>query len=104
MVWLVFRDFLQVESFREMVYATLEEHCRVNHDSEPSRFAKLLLRLPALRSIGLKCAEHTFFFKLIKEERPVFAGADLRDLDGETGDYDQRNPLDNFMQGILDDS
>lgn len=78
----VWRQFglIQVESFREMVYATLEEHCRVNHDSEPSRFAKLLLRLPALRSIGLKCAEHTFFFKLIKEERPVFAGADLRDL------------------------
>uniref|UniRef100_A0A8C0UHW4 NR LBD domain-containing protein n=1 Tax=Cyanistes caeruleus TaxID=156563 RepID=A0A8C0UHW4_CYACU len=29
------------------------------------RFAKLLLRLPALRSIGLKCLEHLFFFKLI---------------------------------------
>ena len=69
-----------------------------------SRFAKLLLRLPALRSIGLKCAEHTFFFKLIKEERPVFNGSDLRDLDGEIGDYDHRNPVDNFMQGILDES
>jgi hypothetical protein len=57
-----------------------------------------------LRSIGLKCAEHTFFFKLIKEDRPVFNGSDLRDLDGETGDYDQRNPVDNFMQGILDES
>lgn len=31
----------------------------------PLRFAKLLLRLPALRSIGLKCLEHLFFFKLI---------------------------------------
>lgn len=31
----------------------------------PYRFAKLLLRLPALRSIGLKCLEHLFFFKLI---------------------------------------
>lgn len=31
----------------------------------PFRFAKLLLRLPALRSIGLKCLEHLFFFKLI---------------------------------------
>ena len=29
------------------------------------RFAKLLLRLPALRSIGLECLEHLFFFKLI---------------------------------------
>lgn len=33
--------------------------------SVPHRFAKLLLRLPALRSIGLKCLEHLFFFKLI---------------------------------------
>lgn len=33
--------------------------------STPHRFAKLLLRLPALRSIGLKCLEHLFFFKLI---------------------------------------
>ena len=34
--------------------------------TRPSRrFAKLLLRLPALRSIGLKCLEHLFFFKLI---------------------------------------
>lgn len=33
--------------------------------SVPRRFAKLLLRLPALRSIGLKCLEHLFFFKLI---------------------------------------
>uniref|UniRef100_G3TYN0 Retinoid X receptor alpha n=1 Tax=Loxodonta africana TaxID=9785 RepID=G3TYN0_LOXAF len=31
----------------------------------PPLFAKLLLRLPALRSIGLKCLEHLFFFKLI---------------------------------------
>lgn len=35
------------------------------HAQAPRRFAKLLLRLPALRSIGLKCLEHLFFFKLI---------------------------------------
>ncbi len=32
------------------------------------RFAKLLLRLPALRSIGLKCMEHLFFYKILKED------------------------------------
>lgn len=39
----------------------------ISHSTVPpsSRFAKLLLRLPALRSIGLKCLEHLFFFKLI---------------------------------------
>ncbi len=44
-----------------MVYAALEEHCKVKYASQPGRFAKLLLRLPALRSIGLKCVEHLFF-------------------------------------------
>lgn len=37
----------------------------MHYPDEPGRFAKLLLRLPALRSIGLKCLEHLFFFKLI---------------------------------------
>ena len=41
-----------VETLREKVYATLEEHCRTRHEKDTSRFAKLLLRLPALRSIG----------------------------------------------------
>ena len=55
----------QVEALREKVYATLEEYTRTSYGDEPGRFAKLLLRLPALRSIGLKCLEHLFFFKLI---------------------------------------
>ena len=56
----------QVESLREKVYATLERYCRQHNENEISRFAKLLLRLPALRSIGLKCVEQLFFYKLIK--------------------------------------
>ncbi|EMP26587.1 Retinoic acid receptor RXR-beta [Chelonia mydas] len=48
----------EVELLREKVYASLESYCK-------QKFAKLLLRLPALRSIGLKCLEHLFFFKLI---------------------------------------
>ncbi|KAL3871789.1 hypothetical protein ACJMK2_039765 [Sinanodonta woodiana] len=55
----------EVEQLREKVYATLEEYCKTRYPDEPGRFAKLLLRLPALRSIGLKCLEHLFFFKLI---------------------------------------
>nr|AYJ00407.1 retinoid X receptor [Parafossarulus striatulus] len=55
----------EVETLREKVYASLEEYCKVRHPDEPGRFAKLLLRLPALRSIGLKCLEHLFFLKLI---------------------------------------
>lgn len=50
---------------REKIYAALEEYTRVSWPAEPGRFAKLLLRLPSIRSIGLKCLEHLFFFKLI---------------------------------------
>jgi hypothetical protein len=58
-------NIIEVESLREKVYASLEEYCKTQYADEPGRFAKLLLRLPALRSIGLKCLEHLFFFKLI---------------------------------------
>uniref|UniRef100_A0A131YVI1 Retinoid X receptor alpha n=1 Tax=Rhipicephalus appendiculatus TaxID=34631 RepID=A0A131YVI1_RHIAP len=68
----------RVEMLREKVYAALEEHCKRHHPDQPGRFGKLLLRLPALRSIGLKCLEHLFFFKLI----------------GDT-------PIDVFLQNVL---
>ncbi|XP_043273386.1 retinoic acid receptor RXR-alpha-B isoform X2 [Venturia canescens] len=55
----------EVELLREKVYAALEEYTRIARPDEPGRFAKLLLRLPSLRSIGLKCLEHLFFFRLI---------------------------------------
>lgn len=55
----------EVELLREKVYAVLEEYTRTSYPQEPGRFAKLLLRLPALRSIGLKCLEYLFLFKLI---------------------------------------
>ncbi|XP_063051400.1 retinoic acid receptor RXR-alpha-B-like isoform X2 [Engraulis encrasicolus] len=55
----------EVEVLRERVYASLEAYCKQRYPEQPGRFAKLLLRLPALRSIGLKCLEHLFFFKLI---------------------------------------
>ncbi|KAL1124082.1 hypothetical protein AAG570_001852 [Ranatra chinensis] len=59
------RSVQEVEVLREKVYASLEEYTRLKHPDEPGRFAKLLLRLPSLRSIGLKCLEHLFFYKLI---------------------------------------
>jgi len=53
-----------VESLREKVYVTLEEYCRRQYPDDPGRFAKLLLRLPALRSIGLKCPSYLFLSQL----------------------------------------
>jgi len=61
------KEVAKVEQLRERVYSSLEEYTRVTHENETGRFAKLLLRLPALRSIGLRCLEHLFFFKIIGE-------------------------------------
>jgi hypothetical protein len=58
-----------IEGVRDKVYATLEEYIRTTYPNEPGRFAKLLLRLPALRSIGLKVQDHLFFYRLI--ETPI---------------------------------
>lgn len=54
----------KIELCRERLYTSLEEHCHQMQPQDLSRFAKLLLRLPSLRSIGLKCPEPLFFSQL----------------------------------------
>ena len=54
----------RVEAYREKLYCGLEEHCRQMHPQDVSRFAKLLLRLPSLRSISLKCSDLLFLSQL----------------------------------------
>lgn len=60
-----------VEELREKVYATLEAYAKQKYPEQPGRFAKLLLRLPALRSIGLKCLETMFLFKTVGDAPQV---------------------------------
>lgn len=60
-----------VEELREKVYATLEAYAKQKYPEQPGRFAKLLLRLPALRSIGLKCLESMFLFKTVGDAPQV---------------------------------
>ncbi|CAG5124276.1 unnamed protein product, partial [Candidula unifasciata] len=60
----------EVDVLREKVSASLEEYTKEKYPLDICRLPKLLLRLPALRSIGLKCLEHLFFFKLIGT-RPI---------------------------------
>jgi len=79
------KEVNKVEQLRERVYASLEEYTRSTHEHETGRFAKLLLRLPALRSIGLKCMEHLFFFKIIGENS---AGLDTHLFDLLEGGQD----------------
>ncbi|KAJ8726233.1 hypothetical protein PYW07_000931 [Mythimna separata] len=57
----------EVEVLREKMFSCLDEYCRRSRGSEEGRFAALLLRLPALRSISLKSFEHLFFFHLVAE-------------------------------------
>jgi len=53
-----------VDAQREKVYASLEEYVKTTYPEETGRFARLLLRLPALRSIGLKCLDTVFLSTL----------------------------------------
>ncbi|TPP55740.1 Retinoic acid receptor RXR-alpha-A [Fasciola gigantica] len=57
-----------VESVRESLYAGLHSYCTTTHPNDTSRFTKLLLRLPPLRSIAQKCLEHLVFVKLAAED------------------------------------
>jgi nuclear receptor subfamily 2 group B member 4 len=50
-----------IKEIRAEIYACLDDYCRQKHPNEDGRFAQLLLRLPALRSISLKCLEEVFF-------------------------------------------
>ncbi|MCL4141814.1 UNVERIFIED_CONTAM: hypothetical protein GTU68_029848 [Idotea baltica] len=76
----------EVEQLREKVYVALEEYTKTNYMNEPGRFPKLLLRLPSLRSIGLKCTEHLFFLK-------------------DWGNYPKLldTPIDKYLLNLLDD-
>ena len=83
-------DTSKVESFRERVYASLEDYVRTNHPTETGRFAKLLLRLPALRSIGLKCDEHLLFFNIINSD------SQTSDMDSHMANFE--NHLRNLLE------
>ncbi|VIO89460.1 nuclear receptor RXR, putative [Brugia malayi] len=50
-----------IESLRDKVMVCLEDYCRQHHPTQTQRFAKLLLRMPALRSLSLHCAENDSF-------------------------------------------
>ncbi|CAB3231216.1 unnamed protein product [Arctia plantaginis] len=57
----------EVDVLREKMFSCLDEYLNRTHASDDGRFAALLLRLPALRSISLKSFEHLFFFHLVAE-------------------------------------
>ena len=60
-----------VDAIREKIFTALEEYSRLRSPDDGGRFAKLLLRLPTLRSIGLKCMDQSFFFRLQLTDGPI---------------------------------
>ena len=44
----------EIETLREKIYGGMEDYCKAHYPEDPTRFAKLLLRMPATRSIALK--------------------------------------------------
>ncbi|XP_056178331.1 LOW QUALITY PROTEIN: nuclear receptor subfamily 2 group F member 5-like [Falco biarmicus] len=55
----------QVAGLQEKSQCALEEHVRRQHPSQPSRFGRLLLRLPALRSVSAPGIQQLFFSRLV---------------------------------------
>lgn len=45
-------DVAHIESLQEKSQCALEEYCRTQYPSQPTRFGKLLLRLPSLRTVS----------------------------------------------------
>ena len=54
-----------VEQLQEKSQCALEEYCRTQYPNQPTRFGKLLLRLPSLRTVSASVIEQLFFVRLV---------------------------------------
>ncbi|XP_044767622.1 COUP transcription factor 2-like [Neomonachus schauinslandi] len=58
-------DVANVESFQEKSQCALEQYVRSQYSNQPTRFGKLLLRLPSLRTVSSSVIEQLFFVHLV---------------------------------------
>ena len=58
-------DIGHIESLQEKSQCALEEYCRTQYPNQPTRFGKLLLRLPSLRTVSSQVIEQLFFVRLV---------------------------------------
>ncbi|XP_063699490.1 steroid receptor seven-up, isoforms B/C isoform X5 [Culicoides brevitarsis] len=58
-------DLAHIESLQEKSQCALEEYCRAQNPNQPTRFGKLLLRLPSLRTVSSQVIEQLFFVRLV---------------------------------------
>jgi len=54
-----------IEQLQEKSQCALEEYCRTHYPNQPTRFGKLLLRLPSLRTVSAAVIEQLFFSRMI---------------------------------------
>ncbi|KAK3098577.1 hypothetical protein FSP39_020870 [Pinctada imbricata] len=58
-------DANHIESIQEKSQCALEEYVRSQYPNQPTRFGKLLLRLPSLRTVSAQVIEQLFFVRLV---------------------------------------
>lgn len=58
-------DVAHVESIQEKSQSALEEYVRNQYPSQPTRFGRLILRLPSLRIVSSPVIEQLFFVRLV---------------------------------------
>jgi hypothetical protein len=54
-----------IEQLQEKSQCALEEYCRTHYPNQPTRFGRLLLRLPSLRTVSSAVIEQLFFVRLV---------------------------------------
>ncbi|XP_008310826.1 COUP transcription factor 2-like [Cynoglossus semilaevis] len=58
-------DLVHIEGLQEKSQCALEEYVRSQYPNQPTRFGKLLLRLPSLRTVSSSVIEQLFFVRLV---------------------------------------
>ena len=58
-------DVQIIEQMQEKSQCALEEYCRSQYPNQPTRFGRLLLRLPSLRTVSSSVIEQLFFVRLV---------------------------------------
>jgi len=62
-------DVAHIESIQERAQCALEDYVRTQYPGQPTRFGKLLLRLPSLRTVSAQVIEQLFFVRLVGKTR-----------------------------------
>ncbi|XDA85710.1 hypothetical protein R6Z07F_015467 [Ovis aries] len=73
-------DVAHVESLQEKSQCALEEYVRSQYPNQPTRFGKLLLRLPSLRTVSSSVIEQLFFVRLVAASSRQGPGLKVRRL------------------------